>query len=119
MPEEERSATADRMREMVRDGFTLMLGAAGWAGAEGERLIRSWMDRGQVTKEEGKRMLDQLMVQARKSREELSKAVAEGVRNATAAVPVVSREQVARLEKRIDELTKKVEKLEKRAKKPN
>lgn len=112
MPETEpTSTTGDRMREMVRDAFTLMLGAASWATEEGERLIRQWMDRGEVSREEGKRMLDQLKEQARKSRDALSRVVAEGVRNASASMPVATREQVAALERRIEELTREVESL--------
>jgi polyhydroxyalkanoate synthesis regulator phasin len=112
MPETERATTtAERLREMMRDTFTLMLGAASWATEEGERLIRQWMDRGEVSREEGKRMLEQLKEQARKSRDELSRVVAEGVRNASANVPVASREQVAALERRVEELTKEIESL--------
>jgi polyhydroxyalkanoate synthesis regulator phasin len=113
MPETERptTTTTERLREMVRDTFTLMLGAASWATEEGERLIRQWMDRGEVSREEGKRMLEQLKEQARKSRDELSRVVAEGVRSASASVPVATREQVAALERRVEELTKEVESL--------
>jgi polyhydroxyalkanoate synthesis regulator phasin len=112
MPETERATTtAERLREMMRDTFTLMLGAASWATEEGERLIRQWMDRGEVSREEGKRMLEQLKEQARKSRDELSRVVAEGVRNASANVPVATREQVAALERRVEELTKEIESL--------
>jgi polyhydroxyalkanoate synthesis regulator phasin len=113
MPEPERptTTTADRLREMMRDTLTLMLGAASWATEEGERLVRQWVDRGEVSREEGKRMLDQLKEQARKSRDELSRVVAEGVRNASANVPVATKEQVAALERRIEELSKEVESL--------
>jgi polyhydroxyalkanoate synthesis regulator phasin len=112
MPETERATTtAERLREMMRDTFTLMLGAASWATEEGERLIRQWMDRGEVSREEGKRMLEQLKEQARKSRDELSRVVAEGVRNASANVPLATREQVAALERRVEELTREVESL--------
>jgi len=96
---------------MVRDSFTLMLGAASWASEEGERLVRQWMDRGEVSREEGKRMLDQLKEQARKSRDELSRLVAEGVRHASANMPVATREQVATLERQIDELKREIESL--------
>jgi len=112
MPETERQpTTGDRLREMMRDSFTLVLGAASWATEEGERLIRQWMDRGEVSREEGKRMLDQLKEQARKSRDELSRVVAEGVRAASASMPVATREQVSALERRIEELTREVERL--------
>jgi polyhydroxyalkanoate synthesis regulator phasin len=112
MPDTEReTTTGDRLREMIRDTFTLMLGAASWATEEGERLVRQWMDRGEVSREEGKKMLEQLKEQARKSRDELSRAVAEGIRNASASVPVATREQVAALERRVEELTREIESL--------
>jgi polyhydroxyalkanoate synthesis regulator phasin len=112
MPDTEReTTTGDRLREMMRDTFTLMLGAASWATEEGERLVRRWMDRGEVSREEGKKMLEQLKEQARKSRDELSRAVAEGIRNASASLPVATREQVAALERRVEELTREIESL--------
>ena len=68
MPDTERATTtADRLREMMRDTMTLMLGAASWATEEGERLVRQWMDRGEVSREEGKKMLEQLRTQYPKS----------------------------------------------------
>src|SRR5207245_8962282 len=110
MPDTERAtSTADRLREMMRDTMTLVLGAASWATEEGERLVGQWMDRGEVSREEGKKMLEQLKEQARKSRDELSRAVAEGVRNASASVPVATREQVAALERRGQAPTKEGE----------
>src|SRR5207245_8940572 len=115
MPDTERATTtADRLREMMRDTMTLVLGAASWATEEGERLVRQWMDRGEVSREEGKKMLEQLKEQARKSRDELSRAVAEGVRNASASVPVPTREQRAAQEPAGGALTRGGRRLEPR-----
>ncbi len=117
MPEGEKPPSGGRLREKIQETFTLMLGAGTWSVGQGERLIREWTARGQVSRQEGKRMLEQLRAQARKNREELGRIVTERVRGAASAMPV-TREHVESLEKRIEELTRKIEAMEKAPKSP-
>jgi polyhydroxyalkanoate synthesis regulator phasin len=94
---------------MMREGFTLMLGAASWAYEKGDRLVGTWMEQGQVSREQGKRKFEELADRTRKSGEELGKKVSERVREATASMPVATREQVANLERRVEELSRQIE----------
>ncbi len=96
---------------MMREGFTLMLGAASWAYEQGDRLVGTWMDQGKVTRVEGRRKFDEFATRTRKTGEEWSRAVSDRVRSATSSVPVASREHVESLERRIEELTRQVEEL--------
>ncbi len=94
---------------MMREGFTLMLGAASWAYEQGDRLVGTWMEQGKVTREEGRRKFDEFASRTRKTGEEWGRAVSDRVRSAT--LPVASREHVESLERRIEELTRQVEEL--------
>jgi polyhydroxyalkanoate synthesis regulator phasin len=93
-------AVGDRLRSTVREGFLIMLGAAAWAFDQGDRLMERWIEQGQVSRELGRVRLEELRARAR-----------EGVRGAAAGMPIATREQVASLERRIEELTRQVEAL--------
>src|SRR5437016_5400143 len=40
------SEGTERVREAIRDGFTIMLGAASWAFEQGDRLVETWLHQG-------------------------------------------------------------------------
>ena len=97
------------MREAIRDGFTIMLGAASWAFEQGDRLVDTWLHQGHISREEGRRRFDEFASRTRHAGEDLSRRVSEGVRSAR--MPVATREQVANLERQVAELTRQVESL--------
>ena len=111
MAEQQPSNASERLREVMREGFTLMVGAASWAYEQSDRLVATWMDQGKVTRVDGRRKFDEFASRTRKTGEEWSRAVSERVRSATSPVPVASREHVESLERRIEELTRQVEEL--------
>jgi polyhydroxyalkanoate synthesis regulator phasin len=93
----------------MREGFTLMLGAASWAFEKGDQLVGTWMEQGQATREEGRRKFEEFAARTRKGGEELGRKVSERVRDATSSMPVATREQVQNLERRVEELTRQLE----------
>ncbi|GAC1480172.1 MAG: hypothetical protein PVSMB9_04600 [Candidatus Dormibacteria bacterium] len=97
------------MRELVRDGFTVMVGAASWAFEQGDRLVGTWMDQGHVSREEGRRRFDEFANKTKQTGEDLSRRVSDSVRSARSSMPLATRDQIASLERRIDELTRQIE----------
>lgn len=116
MPESEKPPAGGRLRDAAQASFNLVLGAATWGVERGDRLIRQWTARGQVSREKGKRMVGELRAQVQRNREELGKIVAGRVRNAAASTPFATREQVESLERRIEDLSRKLDAIEKRRK---
>ncbi|HEV3461497.1 MAG TPA: hypothetical protein VG413_05605, partial [Candidatus Dormibacteraeota bacterium] len=53
------SEGTERVRETIRDGFTIMLGAASWAFEMGDQMVDTWLHRGQVSREESRRRFDE------------------------------------------------------------
>jgi|SRR2546423_7554719 len=102
------SPGSERLREAVRDGFTIMLGAASWAFEQGDHMVDTWLHRGEVSREEGRRRFDEFASNARRRGEDLSRRVSNSMRS---SVPVATRDQVANLEKQVAELTRQVESL--------
>ena len=92
------------MREVIRDGFTIMLGAASWAFEQGDRMIDTWLHQGQISREEGRRRFDEFATATRMRGEYLGRRMQE-------RMPLATREQVANLERQVAELTREVESL--------
>jgi len=100
------SPGSERLREAVRDGFTIMLGAASWAFEQGDRMVDTWLHQGEVSREEGRRRFDEFASNARRRGEDLGRRVSNSMRS---SVPVATRDQVANLERQVAELTRQVE----------
>lgn len=109
MAEQRPSDGTERVREVVRDGFTIMVGAASWAFEQGDRLVGTWMGQGHVSREEGRRRFDEFANRTKHAGEDLGRRVSESVRTARSSMPLATREQVANLERRIEELTQQIE----------
>src|SRR6266478_6636271 len=107
--EHQHSEGSERVREVVRDGFTIMLGAASWAFEQGDRMVDTWLHQGHMSREEGRRRFDEFASNARRRGEDLGRRVQDGVRSAR--LPVATHEQVANLERQVAELTREVESL--------
>jgi polyhydroxyalkanoate synthesis regulator phasin len=107
--EHQHSEGSERVREVVRDGFTIMLGAAAWAFDQGDRMIDTWLHQGHISREDGRRRFDEFATATRMRGEYLGRRVQESMRNAR--MPLATREQVANLERQVAELTREIEAL--------
>ena len=105
--EHDHSPGSERIREAVRDGFTIMLGAASWAFEQGDRLVDTWLHQGEVSREESRRRFDEVAARTRRAGEDLGRRVQDSVRSARSSV--ATRDQVANLERQVAELTRQVE----------
>jgi polyhydroxyalkanoate synthesis regulator phasin len=104
--EHQHAPSSERLREAVRDGFTIMLGAASWAFEQGDHLIDTWLHQGEVSREEGRRRFDEFASNTRRRGEDLGRRVSNSMRS---SMPVATRDQVAQLERQVAELTRQIE----------
>lgn len=102
--EHQHSEGGERVREVVRDGFTIMLGAAAWAFEQGDRMIDTWLHQGHISREEGRRRFDEFANATRMRGEYLGRRMQE-------RMPLATRDQVANLERQVAELTRQIEAL--------
>jgi polyhydroxyalkanoate synthesis regulator phasin len=98
---------SDRVREVIRDAFTISLGAASWAFEQGDRMVDTWLRQGHVSREEGRKRFDEIASRTRLAGEDLRHRVQDGVRSARSSM--ATREQVAHLERQVAELTRQIE----------
>jgi polyhydroxyalkanoate synthesis regulator phasin len=105
----EHSEGGERMREAIRDGFTIMVGAASWAFEQGDQLLDTWLHQGRESREEGRKRFDDLAERTRRARVDLGRRVQDSVRSARSSMPLATREQVANLERQVAELNRQIE----------
>jgi len=100
------SEGTERVREAIRDGFTIMLGAASWVFELGDRMVDTWLHQGEVSREESRRRFEEFKSNTRRRGQDLSRRVSESVRS---SMPVATRDHVASLERQVAELTRQIE----------
>ena len=108
-PENRDSEGTERVREVVRDGFYTMLGAASWAFEKTDEMAHNWLHQGRTSGDENRRRFDEFAARTRQAGEDLGRRVQEGVRSAR--MPLATRDQVANLERQVAELTRQLEAL--------
>src|ERR1700731_2297613 len=86
---------SERVREVIRDSFTIMLGAASWAFEQGDHLVDTWLHQGHVSREEGRRRFEEFASNTRRRGEDLSRRVSEGMRS---SMPVATRDEIPKLD---------------------
>ena len=106
--EHQHAEGTERIREVVRDSFTIMLGAASWAFEQGDHLVDTWLHQGHVSREEGRRRFEEFASNTRRRGEDLSRRVSEGMRS---SMPVATRDEIAKLERQVAELKSELESL--------
>src|SRR3981081_25157 len=97
------SEGSERVREVIRDGFTIMLGAASWAFEQGDHLVDTWLSQGAVSRQQGSKRFDEFASRTRHAGEDLSRRVQDSMR--TARSSIATKDQVANLERQVAELT--------------
>lgn len=105
------SEGTERVRELVRDGFYTLIGAATWAFEKTDEMTHTWLHQGQVTGDQSRRRFDEFTSRTRRAGEELGRRVQDTVRTARTSMPLATREQVANLERQVAELSRQIESL--------
>ena|SRR5438128_8294176 len=106
-PGNRESEGTERVREVIRDGFYTLLGAASWAFEKTDEMANTWLHQGRTSGEESRRRFDEFASRTRRAGEDLGRRVQDSVRSAR--MPLATREQVANLERQVAELTRQIE----------
>jgi polyhydroxyalkanoate synthesis regulator phasin len=105
----QQSEGSERVRETIRDGFTIMLGAASWAFEMGDQMVDTWLHQGKMSREESRRRFEEFKSNTRRRGEDLSRRVSESVRS---SMPVATRDQIASLERQVADLKRQLESMQ-------
>ncbi|MEW6746101.1 MAG: hypothetical protein AB1486_25450 [Planctomycetota bacterium] len=99
------------MSEGLRRLLDLGLGLAVLTKETAESIVNELVSKGQVSREEGRKLLDNLGTKGEQLRADLGRHVAELVKTQLASLDLVRGERVAALEKRVRELEQALAKL--------
>lgn len=110
-PGDRGSEGTERLREVIRDGFYTMLGAASWAFEKTDEMAHTWLQQGRTGGEESRRRFDDFAARTRRAGEDLGRRVQDSVRSARSSMPLATREQVENLERQVAQLTREIESL--------
>lgn len=82
-----------------------------WAQEQGDRVLRSYVELGNASREEARQWASKMTEQVRENQEQMQKWVRSAVEMSMASFRPATVAQLEALERKVDELTKKVEAL--------
>lgn len=108
-----------RFFETLRKVLLASVGAMALAADEAEELVSRLVERGQIAQEEGRKLVQEMMVKSRErmgtSKEKMEAAIDARIEKALERLNVPTKAEIERLSESIDELSKKIDKLAKKA----
>lgn len=95
------------------DAWVQNVGSLCWAQDQSEAFVRSWMDQGQLAREEGRQLSVKMAEQAKANQAELQKFIHNAVALSVESLHRSHQAQIDALQARLDEMTEMMEKLTK------
>jgi len=99
------------VKEWIKKALLLGIGLAAITEEKLREFVAELEKKGELSREEGKKLIRELLAEREKQREELKKRVAEEVERALAKTGVASKKDVEKLSKKIEELERTVARL--------
>lgn len=95
------------------DAWAKNIGTLCWAQDQSEAFVRSWMDQGQLAREEGRQLAVEMAQQAKANQAELQKFIHNSVALSVESLTRAHQTQLEAMQARIDELNITIETLRK------
>jgi poly(hydroxyalkanoate) granule-associated protein len=96
-----------KMFETIDKMFLAGLGAMSMTKEHAEKIFDEYVARGKVEKEQKQGFVKDIMEHAKKTKEDLEKVVSEQVKKGMSSLAVATKDDVKRLEEKLDQLLKK------------
>jgi polyhydroxyalkanoate synthesis regulator phasin len=100
------------MLEKIGKGLLAGLGAVLLTKDKVEEVVRKMADEAKLSNEDARRLTNELVETGERQWEEMDKAVTESLRKSLAKMDVASRKEVEELKARLDNLEKRLNRLE-------
>jgi polyhydroxyalkanoate synthesis regulator phasin len=95
------------MFETIDKMFLAGLGAMSMTREKAEKIFDEYAARGKAVKEEKEGFVKEMMEHAKKTKDEVEKVVSEQVKKGMSSLAVATKDDIKRLEAKIDDLLKK------------
>ena len=99
------------MRESVRK--LGLIGAGLWAMTEDKinDLVKDLVDKGDISKEEGKKAIQDMLEESKKQKVDLEKKISEKIQDSISKADIFTRKDMRELESRVDILEEEIQKM--------
>ncbi|MCO5382834.1 MAG: phasin family protein [Methanosarcina barkeri] len=99
------------MRESVRK--LGLIGAGLWAMTEDKinDLVKDLVDKGDISKEEGKKVIQDVLEESKKQKIDLEKKISEKIQDSISKADIFTRKDMRELESRVDILEDEIQKM--------
>ena len=94
----------DRVTDIIRRTLLLGIGAVSLTTERAQEFVNDLIERGEISKEQGKSMVKELMKRGTEARKQLRDVVKVEVKKAIEESDIPSKEDIKRLESKIDRL---------------
>ena len=95
------------MVDLLKKGLMLGLGITAMTKEAIEKTVKDLQEKGEINTKEGKKMIEDLLKKSKKQSEEIKKQIEKQVKQVLKTMPVVTKNDLESLHKKIDQLIKK------------
>lgn len=106
-----------KTKDPLFDTYLSAMSSFCWAQDQAEKIVKAWMDQGRASREEGRKMLEELISQTRRNQGEFSRMIQDGMKVAISGFRLPTAADLENLQKKVEDLTSKIEGLEKSSRK--
>lgn len=95
-----------------------LIGAGLWAMTEDKinELVKDLVEKGDINKEEGKKLVSEMLDESKKQKFDLEKKISEKIQEVVSKTDVISRKEMKELESRIETLEEELRKMKNKEK---
>jgi len=104
-------STAESSTEKLWEISLVTLGSLAWNQEQVENLLRKYLDQKKLARDEGTKLMEELVNQAKTNQQQIQKMIQESVVGAFGNLDIPTFSYIDDLSKKVDELSKKVENL--------
>jgi polyhydroxyalkanoate synthesis regulator phasin len=101
-------SAAENSSEKLWDIYLSALGSMAWNQEQAENLFRKYLEQNKVDLDEGAKLMEEFINQARKNQEQRQKMIQESVIKAFSNVDIPTFSYIDDLAKKVDDLNKKI-----------
>jgi polyhydroxyalkanoate synthesis regulator phasin len=96
------------MVDLIKKAFFTGLGLAVLTKEKAEELVKDFAEQAKLSEHEGKELVDSLMKQSDQARNDFQSKIDEAVQSVVSRLNLASKDEVASLKAKIDELSAKI-----------
>lgn len=104
---------AKEVRELLEKSILMTVGAAALTAEKAQSIINELIEKGKVSKDEGKTMFEELMERAKKEGQDVRGKIDQGLQRSVRELGVATKDDINEINKHLREIEKRISVIEK------